>query len=148
MTLNRTQAKADFIDVLTKSNRKLRTYFDARVKEYGLTLARARTLMLLRQQDSATQSELATLLEIEKPTLVRLLDGLEKQGWTRRDTVDSDRRANKIVLTDEGRLLADRINRLAEEIRHQLLLEVSDEDIATATRVLRSFTLAIDGLKL
>jgi len=144
---SRAKAKADFIDVLTKSNRKLRTYFDARVKEYGLTLARARTLMLLRKEDGATQSELAALLEIEKPTLVRLLDGLEKQGWTRRDAVDNDRRANRIVLTDEGWGQADRVNHLAEEIRHQLLLDVSDEDMATATRVLRNFTLAIEGLK-
>lgn len=145
---SRIKAKADFIDVLTKSNRKLRTYFDARVKANGLTLARARTLMLLRGEDGATQSELAALLEIEKPTLVRLLDGLEKQGWTRRDAVDNDRRANRIVLTDAGRAQADQVNSLAEEIRHQLLEDVSDEDMATATRVLRNLALSIEGLKL
>ena len=73
------------IDDITSLTRRMRTIFDNMVKEKGLTLARARILRLLKRSGSgATQSALATELEIEGPTLVRLLDNLESLGWIER----------------------------------------------------------------
>ena len=42
-------ARALFVDHLVKVNRKMRTLFDARVKELGLTLSRARLLLALAE---------------------------------------------------------------------------------------------------
>ncbi len=67
-----------FVDELGRASRKLRTHFDSRVKELGLTQARARTLLLLDRLAVLNQKELAEELDIETPTMVRLLDGLEE----------------------------------------------------------------------
>ena len=91
--------KAAFSEELWKVSRKMRTAFDARVRAEGLTLARARALIFLGKKDCMTQTELADALEIEGPTLVPLLDGLEKQGLIERRPVDGDRRAKQIALT-------------------------------------------------
>src|SRR5918997_712333 len=115
--------RAEFLDELSVTSRTLRTLFDARVRAKGLTLARARTLIHLVRKDGMTQTELAEVLEVEGPTLVRLLDGLEAQGLTERLPVAGDRRAKQNALTREGHKLAAEVTRLADELREEVLAD-------------------------
>ena len=119
-------------------NRKLRTLFDARARSQGLTLARARLLLQLAREDGPTQTALAEALEIEQPTLVRLIDGLEKNGLVQRHGVAGDRRARRIFLTAEARKQAGDILRFTTDLRAQVLEGIDDEELARATRVLET----------
>lgn len=130
-------SRTAFVDQLTKVNRKMRTLFDARVRSQGLTLARARLLMQLAKEEGATQSELAQVLEVEQPSMVSLIDALEKKGMVVRRAVEGDRRAKGIFLTDTARREADTILAYADELREQVLVGVDLEDLKVATRVLR-----------
>jgi MarR family transcriptional regulator for hemolysin len=132
--------KAEMIDAMAKVNRKLRTVFDARVKERGLTLARARTLLALIEQEGLYQKELAETLEIENATMVRLLDGLERQSFIERQTVEGDRRAKRVVMTEEGKVLAEQVEKLAGDVREDLLEGVTDEELSVALNVLRKMS--------
>jgi len=131
-------AGTPFFEELWKVSRKLRTLFDARVRAEGLTLARARTLSLLGKQDGMTQTELADALEIEGPTLVPLLDGLERQGLIERQPVDGDRRAKQIALTPAGREQAAYVNGLIADFRNDALKDVSEDDLKAAIRVFQA----------
>jgi MarR family transcriptional regulator for hemolysin len=128
-------AKAAFSEELWKISRKMRTLFDARVRAKGLTLARARALILLGKKDCMTQTELADALEIEGPTLVPLLDSLEKQGLSERQPVDGDRRAKQIALTAAGQEQAAYVDALVKEFRSDVLKDVSEDDLKAAIRV-------------
>lgn len=132
--------RAEMIDAMAKVNRRLRTVFDARVKERGLTLARARTLLALMEQEGLYQKELAEALEIENATMVRLLDGLERQSFIERQTVQGDRRAKRVVMTAEGKILAEQVVKLAGDVREDLLEGVSDEELNVALNVLRKMS--------
>ena len=125
----------ELFDALASVNRKLRALFDARVKERGLTLSRARALFALSKRDGLNQRELADELGIETPTIVRLLDGMEKQGFIERRVEASDRRAKQIHMTDRGRDIAGEIDKLACEIREQVLGGVDNKDKAVALQV-------------
>ena len=138
--MNTADLRAEMIDAMAKVNRKLRTVFDARVKERGLTLARARTLLALMEQEGLYQKELAEALEIENATMVRLLDGLERQSFIERQTVQGDRRAKRVVMTAEGKILAEQVVKLAGDVREDLLEGVSDEELSTALSVLRKMS--------
>lgn len=133
-----TGLRATFLEELSIASRKLRTLFDARVRTMGLTLARARTLMHLARKGGMTQTELAELLEVEGPTLVRLLDGLEAQGLIERRPVEGDRRAKQIVLTPEGQELAAKVTRLANDVREEVLADIPEADLATAAATMRA----------
>ena len=61
--------------------RLLRTAYDRRVRALGLTRSQWWVVTHLFRASGVTQSELAEMLEIEKPTLGRLLDRLEAKGW-------------------------------------------------------------------
>ncbi|MHC2353511.1 MarR family transcriptional regulator for hemolysin [Sinorhizobium meliloti] len=125
----------ELFDALATVNRKLRSVFDARVKERGLTLPRARMLFALARKEGLNQRELAEELDIETPTIVRLLDGMEKQGFIERRVELSDRRAKQIHMTDVGRSVADEIQKLASDIREEVLGGLQPQEIAVALKV-------------
>ena len=86
--------------ILNDVARLLRTTFDRRAKSIGLTRSQWWVLPQLYRRDGLNQSELADILEIEKPTLGRLIDRLEDKGWLRREADPADRRSKRVYLTE------------------------------------------------
>lgn len=101
--------------------RLLRTTYDRRVKALGLTRSQWWVLTHLYRGDGVTQTELAATLEIEKPTLGRLLDRLEAKGWVRRHPDARDRRAWRVFLTDEVEPAMRAMRAIATEVRRDAL---------------------------
>jgi len=62
-----------FIDLLFKVSRKLRNLLDTRIRDHGLTLARALTLSALKDQDDFFQKNLADELGIEHGFITKKL---------------------------------------------------------------------------
>jgi DNA-binding MarR family transcriptional regulator len=105
--------------------RLMRTVYDRRVRSLGLTRSQWWVLNHLFRGDGVTQTELADLLEIEKPTLGRLLDRLEAKGWVRRADDASDRRAWRVYLTDEVEPAMRELRAVAAELRRDALAGLS-----------------------
>jgi len=82
-----------------------------------------------------SQRELAERLEIEGPTLVRLLHQLGAMGLVTRQQNPDDHRANTLHLTAAGRAAAKRLRRAMDAVRARLLAGVSDDELADALRV-------------
>ncbi|WP_371746664.1 MarR family winged helix-turn-helix transcriptional regulator [Shinella sp. H4-D48] len=130
-----TDPRERLLDDLSRVQRKMRALFDARVKERGLTLPRARALMILGRGSQLNQRELADELDIETPTLVRLLDGMEKQGFIARQSVEGDRRAKQIVMTPHGARMAGEVLDLARSLRADVLADISTADMTATVKV-------------
>lgn len=135
--MSRASQNEQLFDEMSAFNRKLRAFFDASVREEGLTLARARALFAIARRGPLTQKDLAEELEIETPTLVRVLDGMEKQDLIQRSEDAADRRAKRIDMTPAGRDTFKRVHALASELRGQIADEISTEEIETALSVVR-----------
>jgi len=134
----------DFGFRVSRISRRLRAAVDAELRQHGLTEATWRPLAYVgRLGDGVRQKELATALAIEGPSLVRLLDNLERRGLIERREDESDRRARGIHLTAEGRALAQRVGRISNEILRRLLGEVSADDLAACHRVLSAVETAL-----
>lgn len=99
--MNQENFDRNFGFILHDVARLLRVTFDRRIKELELTRSQWWVLTHLFRHDGITQSELAEWLEIERPTLGRLLDRLEANGWVERRTDSQDRRAKRVFLTSE-----------------------------------------------
>ncbi|MDX0423552.1 MarR family transcriptional regulator [Sinorhizobium medicae] len=144
--MSETKVSRALFDALATVNRKLRSVFDARVKERGLTLPRARMLFALARKEGLNQRELAEELDIETPTIVRLLDGMENQGFIERRVELSDRRAKQIYMTVSGRALAEEIQKLASDIREEVLGGLRPEEIAGALKVVNTIATNIQSI--
>jgi MarR family transcriptional regulator for hemolysin len=108
--------------------RLMRTTYDRRVRELGLTRSQWWVLTLLFRNDGVTQSELAELLEIERPTLGRLLDRLEAKGWVRREHDSRDRRAWRVHLTEAVEPAMRKLRKVASELRSDALAGLSAQE--------------------
>lgn len=126
-----------FLTELSTAGRKLRTLFDRLVRQRGLTLSRARALLHLSRCPAINQTELASLLEVEGPTVVRLLDGMEKNGLIERSAIDGDRRAKQISLTPAAQHQVEEIEEISGEIGRDVLREIDPAELEIAIRVLR-----------
>lgn len=134
--MNSPELQAAFTAELASANRKLRALVDERARDMGLTLSRARLLMQLAKADGPIQTDLAELLDIEQPTLVRLLDGLERTGMIERRAAPGDRRARRVFLTPAARAQAEDILAFLTELRADILDGVDREELEIALRVL------------
>ena len=108
--------------------RLLRTTFDRRVKALGFTRSQWWVLTHLFRNDGITQSELADILEVERPTLGRLLDRLEAKGWVRREADAADRRVKRVFLTEEIEPALRAMRAAAAEMRRDALAGLSAEE--------------------
>jgi MarR family transcriptional regulator for hemolysin len=125
--------------------RRLRQAVDAEMRLIGLTEATWRPLVYVRALgDGVRQKELAGAMSIEGPSLVRLLDSLERRGLIERREDESDRRARGIHLTRAGRELAVRAARIGNGFQSRLLGNVPAADLETCERVLETLERAME----
>jgi MarR family transcriptional regulator for hemolysin len=82
---------------------KTRKFTERRIKPLNMTYPQLGALMALVRQDGITQRELAELLETDTTTAMVLCDSLQKKGWLKRKPDRTDRRVNRLVLTEDGK---------------------------------------------
>ncbi len=105
--------------------RLMRTAYDRRIRKLGLTRAQWWVLTHLYRSNGVSQTELAETLEIEKPTLGRLLDRLEAKGWVKREHDAKDRRVWRVHLTEEVEPALRTMRAIAKELRRDALSGIS-----------------------
>lgn len=131
--------------LVARLSRRLRQAVDAEMRLIGLTEATWRPLIYLRSLgDGVRQKELATAMSIEGPSLVRLLDSLERRGFIERREDENDRRARGIHLTRAGRDLAVRAARIGNSLQKRLLDSVPANDLEICERVLETLEREIE----
>ena len=128
--------------------RLMRVAYDRRTRELGLTRSQWWVLNNLYFNQGITQSELADVLDIEKPTLGRLLDRLEGKGWLERRADPADRRAKRVYLTGNVQSLMRALRHLAADLRTQALDGLDErerEQLLEALRVVKGNLLRLNG---
>jgi MarR family transcriptional regulator for hemolysin len=93
-------------------------------------------LFLGRATEPLRQKDLAALIGIEGPSLVRLLDPLVANGLVLRIEDPSDRRARRLRLTAAGAATAARIEARLREAEQELLAELDDDALLAASDAL------------
>ncbi|TXL81574.1 MarR family transcriptional regulator [Vineibacter terrae] len=138
----------DFGFQVARIARRLRQAVDAELRVLGLTEATWRPLVYVgRLGEGVRQKELAAALGIEGPSLVRLLDGLERRGLIERRETDADRRARGIYLTPAGRDLEKRAARTSGAIQRRMLAAIAPADLAACERAFRTIEQALDDVE-
>ena len=85
--------------------------------ELGMSPAEYAILLIVRDNASVTQSELAALLRMQLPNLVKILSAMEKRGTIGRKRSTRDKRAVELSLTAAGLKRAREANRSGRPIQ-------------------------------
>jgi len=121
-----------------ESARLWRSRLNERLRPLGLSQARWMVLLhLSRRGDGVMQKALAEWIGIEAPTLVRILDRMTEDGWIERRESTTDRRAKTVHLTPQSNAIIKRIDKIAAQLRKEMLADVDDTDIDACMRVLQ-----------
>ena len=112
----------------------------------GLTHPQYLVMLALWQHGPLSVKRLSELLQLDPGTLSPLVKRLETSGFVRRDRDPRDERSLAIALTDEGRALRDRAERIPAGIVGRLDMDL-DELTAlhgALTRVIGASRRALD----
>src|SRR5580704_10408727 len=77
--------------------------------EAGIIPGAAKALKYLSPTEPTPMRQLATELRCDTSYITTIVDNLEEAGVARREAHPTDRRIKVVVLTDEGKILADRV---------------------------------------
>jgi len=121
---------------LSVLQRAYRAAADRAVAHIGVSHALAWPLLMIgRHGNGVRQGQIAELLGIEGPSLVRLLDQLVAAGLVQRRDDPADGRARTLHLTPAGADAQARIEDTLHQLRAGLFDEVADTDLAATLRV-------------
>jgi DNA-binding MarR family transcriptional regulator len=113
--------------------RTLLRRYDRTLKTYGVTVQQFALLAALRVNPTEPVAELARKVALDRTSLTRNLDLLEKRGLVRR--ADNKGNARLCTLSQEGDQLLDALLREWNVQQDILLSRVSEGDAATYLRV-------------
>jgi MarR family transcriptional regulator for hemolysin len=92
-----------------------------------------------------SQRELAGQLGVDGATLVATIDRLVASGLVERMPSQHDRRVKLVVLTEQGRVLAQRVGDQAAALRRTIAARIDGERIAAASAVLEELQQILEG---
>lgn len=129
--------------------KKWRSTLDQRLAGIGMSEARWFCLLHLgRAEAPMPQVELAEAMGITPPSLVKLLDRLEEDGWVERLPEPQDRRAKRVNLTPKAHEMVKVIEDEAQQLRQEVWKGISASDRQTFLRVLQQLDSTLDGIPL
>ncbi len=120
----------EFAFALNDVARLLRTYSDQRARAVNMTRAQWAVLARLQRSQGAKQSELADALDLAPISLARLIDKLADLGLVERRDDATDRRANRLYLTDKATPLLEKLGALGEDVMGRALAGVDAKAVA------------------
>lgn len=95
---------------------------------HGLTVRHLQVLGWLALEGDLTQSEMACRLMIEPPSLVGILDRMERAGWINRVASADDRRKKYIRLRPEAEPVWNRSVECARRLRERATATLSEDE--------------------
>jgi MarR family transcriptional regulator for hemolysin len=124
--------------VINRTARSLSRSLDFRLRNsVGITFAQWRVLVLLKKTSySLSQKEIADALGLEAPTLIPILDKLQNDGFIERRVDSSDRRNNRIFLTEKTITIWDITLECATSVLTTALTGIPDERIQIMKEVM------------
>jgi MarR family transcriptional regulator for hemolysin len=128
--------------------RRWRQAIDAELESYGVSHATWRPLLKLASAaEPLRQHELADMLQVGHPELVRLIDNLERKGLVLRHEASDDRRVKRIRLTPSGRRLAAQVSSIIEAFERRILRGISTADRARCRDVFARIEERLDSVE-
>ncbi len=128
--------------------RRWRKVANDRVKAVGQTMARWETLFLVAfSGEELTQGELARLISVEGPTMVRMLDTLAQDGLIERRQSETDRRVTVNTITPKGHRVIREVMAITNVLRADLLRNIDPERLAITIDTLGLILTRLDEMR-
>lgn len=102
------------------------------ISQYGLTSVQGRILGFVRHESSKRdifQKDIEEELDIRRSSVTSVLQLMEKNGYIKRVSVSEDARLKKIILTEKGLEVQNKIHDCILKVEKSLQDELSSEEM-------------------
>ena len=125
--------------IVNKAAKAFVRALDSELREkVGVSVGQWKVMVMLVDQDGLTQKEIAERLGLEGPTLIPIIDKMEKDNLVIRRVDSSDRRNNRIYRTEKANKLWSEMVKCAARVRQVSLKDISDTNIEITKNVLEN----------
>jgi DNA-binding MarR family transcriptional regulator len=123
---------------LVRTSDQLQSDFSELFRPHGLTMQQYNVLRILRGAGSEGLPclEIGRRMVTRVPDVTRLIHRMEKAGLVHRERSEEDRRVVRVLVTREGRRLADRLEAPSAARHREQLGHLSARELATLNRLL------------
>jgi MarR family transcriptional regulator for hemolysin len=124
--------------MLVRAGRSWTHRVESRIlRDTGQTRARWQVLFAIGFADQPViMSELCKRVHVQWPTMVRLVEAMERDGLIRREDHPDDRRSRYIYLTAAGEDVIAKIKPVLDNERSAVLAALSDAELLAAQTIL------------
>jgi len=127
--------------IIRTASKSLEKALGERLKqELSLSGSKWKVLAALSIEDGISQTKLADLIFVEGPTLVSMIDKLERLELVKRKPDPKDRRNNLIFMTKKSEEMIKTIVDCVLELRKTITKNISDKELEITKKVLRKMT--------
>lgn len=95
--------------------------YDIAPEQYGI-------MKLLDEGSTINVSEIANLTDKDKSTITRMVNAIEKKGFIIKETDKSDKRIQRIKLTEFGKKAVDNVSEVISKNIDDINVSVTDEE--------------------
>jgi MarR family transcriptional regulator for hemolysin len=119
-----------------QTSHALQRAFNEELAPQGVTFRQAQVLGCLALEGPLSQTDLAERMRIEPPTLVGILDRMERDGWIRRDGDKNDRRRKLVRPMPAAKPVWGKIVAAGKRVRTRATRGMSTSELAQLKKLL------------
>ncbi len=108
------------------------------LEPYGIGGRQLAVLIAIDDQTPQSQQEIARRLNVDRTSMVALVDELERKGLAERRSATGDRRRNVVVLTTAGKDTLRKATKASNTAERVFLAKLSEAEAATFRRLLQT----------
>jgi DNA-binding MarR family transcriptional regulator len=112
------------------------------LEPYGISGRQLAVLMAIDDRTPQSQQEIARRLDVDRTSMVALIDELERAGLAERQSAVNDRRRNVVALTAAGQDVLRHATKASDAAEREFLATLSRADAAAFRRLLQALVAA------
>lgn len=120
---------------LMLATQSIRRVLEARLVDKEITLRQWEVLAWLASDSTLSQSQIASSMGIEPPTLAGVVNRMARDGWIEKKNCDDDRRRCRLTPTQQVEEIWNGTLSVAHEVRAQAIAGITPEELEVLKRV-------------
>ncbi|MGD1817285.1 MAG: MarR family winged helix-turn-helix transcriptional regulator [Pleomorphochaeta sp.] len=125
-----------FALITSRSGKVFAKTLDEQLSSHGIPRTQWIAMYYIHISDDITQKGLADKMAIREPTVARMLQKMEFDGFLYRSGNDNDKRIKCLKLTDKGTKEFLKLLPIVENFKNHTISGISEEDLQTFNNVL------------
>lgn len=125
-----------YIRWLSVADRHTKMYLDRHLAKLGLNSSQYMYILRVCQAPGMTQDQFLASFNIHPSNITRALGALEKEGFLRRESNETDKRTWRVYPTERAEQVYPQIRRICEQWQYALIEGMPDAEAAQFQRLL------------